>query len=79
MLPKGMAGLLSECICFTCLSLCSYWFRTNGEQNLDDVPLQQRTASFAVLPGAYLQQLTDDQGHSMWPPHSNLMARQQVN
>jgi len=74
-----MAGLLSECICFTCTSSCSYWFRTNGEQNLDDMPLQQRTASFAVLPGAYMQQLADDQGHSMWPPYSNLMARQQVN
>ena len=43
------------------------------------MPLQQRTASFAVLPGAYLQQLADDQGHSMWPPYANLMARRQVN
>ena len=43
------------------------------------MPLQQRTASFAVLPGAYMQQLADDQGHGMWLPHSNLMARRQVN
>ncbi|KAL0023092.1 hypothetical protein WJX77_000674 [Trebouxia sp. C0004] len=60
------------------LSLQGGCIRTNGEQNLDDMPLQQRTASFAVLPGAYMQQLADDQGQSMWPPYSNLMARQQA-
>ncbi|KAL0024570.1 hypothetical protein WJX79_009165 [Trebouxia sp. C0005] len=60
------------------LSLQGGCHRTNGEQNLDDMPLQQRTASFAVLAGAYMQQLADDQGHSMWPPYANLMARRQA-
>ncbi|DBB11643.1 TPA: hypothetical protein ACH3X3_007026 [Trebouxia sp. C0006] len=68
----------SNCPVPPLLSLQGGCHRTNGEQNLDDIPLQQRTASFAVLPGAYMQQLADDQGHSMWPPHSSLMARRQA-
>ena len=53
-------------------------FRTSGEQDLDATPLEQGTASFALLGGSHLQRFADGLADCGWQPHRDLVARRQV-